>query len=44
MAKSAEMNIPNSAKNLSNTGVRSLVLKDVTENVKSHTQMPAETH
>ncbi len=44
MAKSAEMNIHNSANNLLDMGVWSSVLKDATENVGSHTQTPAETH
>ncbi len=42
-AKSAEMTTPNFAKNLSNTGVRSLPLKDATKNVVSPTLMHAET-
>ena len=43
MVKSAEMNIPNSAKNLSNMGVWSSILKVATENVVSPTLMHAET-
>ena len=43
MAKSAEMNIPNSAKSLLNMGVWSSALKDATANVVSPTLMHAET-
>jgi uncharacterized membrane protein len=43
LEKSAEMNIQNSAKNISNTEVLSSVHKDVMENAGSHTQMSAET-